>query len=257
MDSIDEQLTVDMTERWRYPRFFVEKESVGLSPVHLTLNTDDMNHAKKVLRIKRGEKVIICDGSCTDYLCEYIDNDKFGLIKAIQNNAEASVYLRLFQCLPKSDKMDFIVQKAVELGASEVVPIISSRCVSRPDSKSAAVKLKRWNKIAYEAAKQCGRGKIPSVGEILPFAQAIDVLNKQALNIIFYECGGVGINDAISNKFNTINVFIGSEGGFTEDEIKFAEKHRVTPATLGKRILRVDTACVAAISVIMNITGNI
>jgi 16S rRNA (uracil1498-N3)-methyltransferase len=254
---------INNTELWRYPRFFTDS--------NMSLSDEDLRHAKQVLRMKRGDKAILCDGNGTDYLCEYTADSgrgdpgapaEFRIIESMPNQAEPSIALRLFQCLPKSDKMDFIVQKAVELGAAEIIPVVSARCVSRPDSKSFAGKRVRWNKIAYEAAKQCGRGKIPVVGEILGFREAIRGLNSEDLSIIFYECGGKRLSEIPETGANgaqntpCVNVIIGSEGGFEKEEIEFAETQGAISATLGKRILRVDTASIAAISVIMNATGN-
>ena len=233
-------------ETWRYPRFFT---------VDLTLNPEDMRHAKQVLRFNRGDKAILCE-SGVDYVCAF-NGDGFDVITSMPNVAEPSVRLRLFQCLPKSDKFDFIVQKAVELGASEIIPVVSKRCVSRPDGKSGAKKIARWNKIAYEAAKQCGRGTVPSVSEIISFSEAVARVKVSDSGIICYECGGERLNDVVAANVNEVALLIGSEGGFEVSEAESARQAGWVCATLGKRILRVETASVTAISVIMNITGNI
>ena len=246
-------------ERWRYPRFFsdavdaVGEESAFLSPA-------DARHAEKVLRFNKGDKAVICDGKGMDYLCAYIGNGRFEVLERFPNNAEPAVKLRLFQCCPKLDKMDFIVQKAVELGASEIIPVIAARCISRPTANSAAGKVARWNKIAYEAAKQCGRGRVPSVGGVVNFQQALDMVNPANLGIIFYECGGQPLGKVlgvpVSASIAHIDLFIGSEGGFEAAEVELAKSRGLVPATMGERILRVDTAAVSAISIVMYLVDN-
>lgn len=247
---------MDLTEIWRYPRFFTADIN------SMTVSESDLRHAERVLRMKPGDKAVLCDNNGIDYLCRYSGGGGFSVIESVENKAEPNMRLRLYQCLPKSDKMDYIVQKAVELGISEIVPAVSLRCVSRPIGKSRDSKVARWNKIAYEAAKQCGRGKIPTVGKITGFRDAVAGLNKNELNIIFYECGGERLSSVLSGKLSAekptggINVIIGSEGGFEREEVEFAIENGAVTATLGKRILRVDTASVAAIAVIMELTGN-
>jgi 16S rRNA (uracil1498-N3)-methyltransferase len=248
MDSI--------SEIWRFPRFFSQS---------LSLSDEDMRHAKTVLRLRAGDKAVLSENG-EDFLCEFTGSE-FRAIESVPNEAEPSVRVRLFQCLPKSDKFDFIVQKAVELGVSEVIPVLSTRCVSRPDAKSATAKVTRWNKIAYEAAKQSGRGKVPVVADVLRFDDAIRECRDTSLNILFYECcrecGGTRLNSLISpispisEDFADINILIGSEGGFEAREVELARESGWIPTTLGKRILRVETASTAALSVIMNLTGNI
>jgi len=230
---------MDTIELWRYPRFFTE---------NMKLSDSDLRHAKQVLRMKSGDKAILSE-DCVDYLCEYSDGE-FTVLDSTPNQAEPTVKVKLFQCLPKSDKMDFIVQKAVELGVSEIVPVISTRCISRP--KDTVNKITRWNKIAYEAAKQCGRGKVPVVCDLIDFKN----VKADGSGIIFYECGGKPISETLTSC-GSVSVLIGSEGGFEKSEVETAQLNGFTPATLGKRILRVDTASVAALSIIMNITGNI
>jgi 16S rRNA (uracil1498-N3)-methyltransferase len=243
------------TEKWRYPRFFTDR----ITSDAVYLGDDDLFHALNVLRLKRGDKITACDGNGMDYVCEYA-REQFRIIEREWNTAEPSVHLRLFQCLPKSDKMDWIIQKAVELGASEIIPVLSARCVSRPDSQSAARKVTRWNKIAYEAAKQCGRGKIPVVGKLTDFSGALREFKPRNMSIIFYECGGEALGDLFSGvvgEVDDIDVIIGSEGGFEAAEVELARERGFIPASLGKRILRVDTASVAALAIIMQLTGNI
>jgi len=259
-----------LTEFWRYPRFFAKEErcpqragfarpegtSLTISSEGLKLSDEDFQHARRVLRLKDGDKVVLCE-DCTDFLCEFSADGAFVVLDSAANQAEPSVHVTLYQCLPKSDKFDFVIQKAVELGVSEIVPVISKRCVSRPDEKAISSKLARWNKIAYEAAKQCGRGRVVSVRDVISFKNAVGAFNSANLHILFYECGGKRLNELISPNVSEISVLIGPEGGFEASEVDLATKAGWLPATLGKRILRVDTASIVGISLIMSLTENI
>lgn len=255
-ESFEKTITDEKIERWRYPRFFTG--NIGKTAV---LSPEDSKHICQVLRMKAGDYAVVCDGSCNDYLCRVINPDKnaaeLEILETQKNEAEAGIYLRLFQCCPKSDKMEFIVQKATELGACEVIPVLSKRCVSRPDPKSAEKKRERYEKIAEEASKQCGRGRILKVMPMITFEQAVKSFDRNNTGLLFYECGGKSINEIMNGKTSgTVDVFIGSEGGFEAEEARLAEEHGIVPASLGKRILRCETAPVAAISVLMNVTGN-
>lgn len=256
-EGFEKTITTDKIERWRYPRFFTE--NIGETAV---VTGSDALHISQVLRMRSGDMAVLCDGQKNDYLCRVISADKnaaeFEILDKQLNEAEPSVNLRLFQCVPKGDKLEFIVQKAVELGASSVIPVLSKRCVSRPDPKSAAKKRERYRKIADEASKQCGRGIIPEIGEMISFSEAVKSFDREnSTGIIFYECGGETLNDIVSQAgVKNIDIFIGSEGGFEEKEVELAVSQGIIPATLGKRILRCETAPVAAISVLMNLTGN-
>lgn len=240
------------SEMWRFPRFFSERIDDKMAVV----SGDDARHISGSLRMKKGDMAVICNKNGIDFLCrlEIIGVECiFEVVSSQNNNAEPQVFVRLYQALPKGDKMDFIVQKAVELGASEIVPMLSERCISRPDIKSAAKKLERFNRIAYEAAKQCGRGKIPIVNELVDFKSAVLSLEADEKGIFFYECGGERLDKIVSDD-KKISIIIGSEGGFSEKEAEFAEKNGWKTATLGPRILRCETAPIAALSVLMNLT---
>ena len=152
--------------------------------------------------------------------------------------------------------MDFIVQKCVELGVSRIVPVMTARCVSRPDEKSLKKKIARWQKIALQAAQQSRRGIIPEVCQCISLKQAAEQSAENDKNIFFYELGGESVKNILTEKPKTIGMFIGSEGGFEETEAELVLSHGATAATLGKRILRAETAPLAALSVIMYQTGN-
>lgn len=256
-EEFEKTITSAEVEEWRYPRFFTE--NIGENVV---ITGTDAVHIARVLRMRAGDRAIICDGNGTDLLCVITaaaeSAVELNILDRRPSEGEPDVYLRLFQCMPKSDKMDFIVQKAVELGACEVIPVVSKRCVSRPDAKSAAKKRERWQRIADEAAKQCGRGRLPTVGDMIGFADAVRMsADSGAQGIFFYECGGERLNDIVRPPFpKRIDVFIGSEGGFEPEEAVLAQKSGIRAATLGTRILRCETAPVAALAVLMNITNN-
>ena len=256
MGLIESGIKGSKEERWRYPRFFGE---IGDGCAIIT--GEDAKHISTVLRMKAGELVVLCDNEETDFLCEIISAGKesveLKVLDSRHNDAEPDVRITLCQCLPKSDKMDFIVQKAVELGAFKIVPVLSKRCVSRPDGKAAPKKIQRWQKIAEEAAKQCGRGRIPEIGELTEFKTAVKASVKTDTAILLYECGGERLGSIISADAKDISFFVGSEGGFEEEEAEFAANCGVKLCTLGARILRCETAPLAALSILMNLTGNI
>lgn len=238
------------------PRFFVEQVD-GTSPA---ITGPDAAHIVRSLRMRAGETLTLCDRDGEDYLCEItvVSPEKVAL-RVLEHSPcrnEPSCKITLFQALPKGDKMEWIVQKAVELGVYEIVPVQSARCVSRPDSRAAARKVERWQKIAEEAAKQCERGIIPRVGELIPFPDAVRLAEGMQKRIVFYEGGGEDVGTLVDAEDKSAAVFIGPEGGFEEDEVGAVLKAGGSAATLGPRILRAETAPLAALSVLMYATGN-
>ena len=248
---------VELTlERWRYPRFFTE----NIDGDTATVSGEDVKHITSVLRMRAGDIAVLCEGHGTDLLSELASVEggccEFKILEKTRNLAEPNIHVRLFQAMPKSDKMDFIVQKAVECGVCEIIPIFTKRCVSRPDEKSLAKKLPRWQKIAYEAAKQCGRGVIPKVGEAANFSDLRSLISPQNTGILFYECSETPLKEAVTEFKQNVDIVIGSEGGFEPFEAEELQKLGFVSVSLGKRILRCETAPIAALSVLMNITGN-
>lgn len=237
------------------PRFFTDNISGNTA----VISGDDAKHLSKVLRAKIGEKITVSDKAGFDYECEIKEigeNIVLNILSKTENETEPSIKVHLFQALPKSDKMEFIIQKAVELGVTEITPVLTERCVSRPDESKIKKKTIRWNAVAEAAAKQSGRGIIPVVHEMQNFGEALKSAKEYEIPVIFYENGGERINEIIPKTAKTVSIFIGSEGGFSEDEIKKAESMGLKTATLGKRILRCETAPIASLSIIMNITEN-
>lgn len=228
---------------------------------------DDAHHIGYALRSRVGDKFTVSntDTAAKTYGCDYICHISafdahtvtLDVDEILQSDAESAVRITLYQAVPKSDKFELIVQKCVELGINTIVPVISKRCISRPDEKSKGKKLDRLQKIANEAAKQCGRSVLPEVKDYISFDEAIRDCQSHDCRIICYEGGGIRLNDAITENTSSIALFIGSEGGFDIDEVKKANEAGIVSCTLGKLILRCETAPIAAVSILRNLTGDI
>ena len=243
------------------PRFF--SETIGLSPV---IEGPDAAHIVKALRMREGEALTVCDLQGTDYSCKIRIADpervELEILEKSPTKSEPKLSVTLYQCVPKSDKLDGVVQKAVELGVSRIVPVLSSRCVSRPDGKAMAKKIGRWQKIAREAAGQSGRGILPAVGPALDYKDLPAALSEYDLSVFFYEEGGAPLREvleaaALPDAGGRVAVIIGPEGGFSPDEAAAAEAAGARVTTLGPRILRTETAPVAALAAVMLLTGNL
>lgn len=240
------------------PRFFIDNIDNDNKKAYIL--GEDAKHISKSLRMHTGEKVTLCDCKGYDYICTIISiNDQYvevNINDIVISKSEPNITVILYQGLPKGDKMDTIIQKAVELGISEIVPVLTNRCVSRPDEKSANKKCQRWQKISLEAAKQSGRGIIPHINNIITFKEMIKRINCNDQTIIFYEQGGQSLSNILNSSRNNINIIIGPEGGFEKYEVEQLSEIGANIATLGPRILRTETAGIAAISAIMYATGN-
>lgn len=238
------------------PRFFVDE----IKSENFEIFGEDAKHIAKSLRMKKGEKLTICDKNQIEYLCEIIgfEAEKV-LLKILSKSScktEPPLSITLFQALPKSDKMDFIVQKSVEIGAIKIVPILTSRCISRPDDKSFQKKLLRWNKIAKEAAEQSHRGIIPKVQKLISLKEFLPSLKDFDQSFVFYEKGGNSLKKTFLNESKKIAIIIGPEGGFEETEINDLKSHGAIVSTLGKRILRAETAPLVALSNLIFLKEN-
>lgn len=238
------------------PRFFTQT----ISREGGSITGDDAKHIAKVLRMKIGEELTVCDTKGYDYHCmiESLSDKEVTLkvLSAEKSQSEPSVKVHLYQAMPKGDKLELIIQKAVELGVDSITPVMTRRCVSKPDAKSMAKKLERYNRIALEAAKQSGRGKIPQVKPLLDLNEALDEMAETSCPILFYENATAPAKEVIDQAGQEIAVLIGSEGGFDESEVVKAKEKGCQVLSLGKRILRCETAPLAALSIIMFETGN-
>lgn len=239
------------------PRFFCD----NILQNKIIIDGEDAVHIKKVLRMKIGEDVVVSSSQRIDYKCKVLslqgDNVELEIVSKNRNETEPSVQVVLYQALTKGDKMDFIIQKSVELGVNKIVPMLTKRCVSRPDEKSIKKKILRYQKIAKEASKQCGRGIIPIIDKLQTFDDVIKNSDNLENMILFYEGGGDRLNNIVVENQKSVGIIVGSEGGFDVEEVEKAIKNGILKATLGKLILRCETAPLTAISIIMNITKNI
>ena len=241
------------------PRFFVPKKEIGSS--FLVLTGENAAHAR-VLRLKNGDAVTVCDGEGTDYACTVSDTSNGQICLVVHredvSQSEAAVACSVYMAFAKADKFEHVIQKATELGACELVCFPSARCVSRPDEKALAKKLDRWQKIAASAAEQSGRGRIPKVIALSSYAQALARAAQADLAVCFYENEErLTFRAAIeAAPFHTAAILTGPEGGFEPEEIRQAAEAGLKICTLGSRILRCETAPLCALSALMYATGE-
>ena len=238
-------------------QFFVPPENIQGNRVVIT--GEDVNHIKNVLRMKEGEEIAVSNGEDgKEYRCGILELGEEILCELRfikEDDIELPSKITLFQGLPKADKMELIIQKAVELGVYRIIPVDTRRTVVRLDAKKEESKVKRWNAISESAAKQSKRSLIPEVSGVMSFKDALAETKDYGLKMIPYECAeGMGQTRELIKRAQAgmdIAVFIGPEGGFEEDEIEKAQAAGVLPVTLGKRILRTETAGLCILSALM------
>lgn len=240
-------------------RFFVEPHQIDEEAHQIHITGSDVNHISNVLRMKTGEELWISDGSKYEYRCtiESFEPDEvlLHIVYSQEPEYELPCRIYLFQGLPKADKMELIIQKAVELGAYEIIPVETKRCVVKLDGKKSAKKTARWQQIAESAAKQSKRMLIPDVHEVLTFREALKYAESMDVRLVPYELAR-GMQEtkeilAGIEPGQSVGIFIGPEGGFEEKEIEAAIEGGAKPITLGRRILRTETAGLAILSVLM------
>ncbi len=238
--------------------FFVPPSQV--EETEIVIRGSDVNHMKNVLRMKPGEEVSVSDGNNCRYLCritEYMETGEaiLTVIQREENDTELPSKIYLFQGLPKQEKMEFIVQKAVELGVYQIIPVALKRCVVKLDEKKARKKVSRWQEISKSAAKQSGRGIVPEVKNVLAGKEALELAAKLDVRLIPYELAE-GMDKtkkllAAIQPGQSIGIFIGPEGGFEKAEVSEALEKGAEAVTLGRRILRTETAGITTLSVLM------
>ena len=241
-------------------QFFVDPAQINISDKRVIITGEDVNHIKNVLRMRAGEEISVRGGlDGREYRCGILSLGEEEILCELrfikEDRVELPSQVYLFQGLPKADKMELIVQKAVELGVHQVIPVAASRCVVKLDDKKAAAKRARWQGIAQAAAKQSRRAVSPEVTEVSSFVQAVRMASKMDVALIPYELAeDMSRTKEIMENLRpgtSVAVFIGPEGGFSEGEISLAAENGIQPITLGKRILRTETAGLAVLSWIM------
>lgn len=240
-------------------RFFTDPD--GLNQNRIVLTGENAAHAK-VLRLKSGEEVLVCDGQGRECLCKVSgqvgNNYELDVLELRESLSEAKVAVSIYIALPKADKLEHVIQKATELGACEIVTFPTARCVSRPDEKSLKKKLERWQKIAASAAEQSGRGRIPEVVILPSYTDAIRRALLADKAIVFYENEhATTLRQALSmGEYRSVSLLSGPEGGFEESEIEQARETGMQICTLGRRILRCETAPLCGLSAVMYDAGE-
>lgn len=239
-------------------RFFVSPEE--MQPDFLVLTGENAKHAR-VLRLKNGEDVLVCDGQGRECICTVSDvsPERISLVarRRQASESEAAVRVSVYMAYPKADKLEHVIQKATELGAYEIVAFPSARCVSRPDEKSLAKKLERWQKIAASAAEQSGRGRIPEVLTLPSYKAALQRAAQADKALLFYENEqATTLRMALEGEYRTVSLLTGPEGGLEVSEVEQAAAAGLKVCTLGKRILRCETAPLCALSAVMYDAGE-
>ena len=241
------------------PRFFIN-EAFGAGGT-IIISGRDAEHIR-VLRMRQGEAMTVCDGKGTDYKCRLIRSDKdeaeAEILEVVPCAAEPSVFVSVYCGLPKGDKTDYIIQKSVEAGASRIAFFDSERVVQR--TEGVAKKLERWNRISEEAAKQSGRGIIPEVSWIPDFAQALNDAASSDRVLFMYETGereSLPTSLKEAEKLKSAAIITGTEGGFEKEEADMARERGMHVCSMGERILRCETAPVVALTALMYASGNL
>lgn len=253
-------------------RFFVEPEHLNLDDKTLYIDGEDVKHISKVLRYGQGDEIEVCDSNGHEYICRIESVDKtridLSIVDEVDINRESRIRVSLYQGVPKSTKMDIILQKLTEAGVDEIVLVNTKRSVVNIKGDKADKKFDRWERIIYEAAKQSKRGLIPKLRGILSFKEALEDMGKNDINICPYEVEkSLGIKEALQtgqvkkileNKDEVrVGIFIGSEGGFAEEENEMVKAAGIASVTMGPRIFRTETASIVATAITLYELGDI
>lgn len=244
------------------PKFFIKENQIQNNQIEIT--GKDVNHIKNVLRKSIGDELTICNAqSGKDYICkiESLDENyiKCAIKDELETTVESNIKVTIMQGLPKADKMELIIQKAVELGVYEIMPIEMKRCIVKLNGKDATKKIERWQKISEVAAKQCGRNIIPQIKPLINIKNICNLLPKYDIVLIAYENERETtikqvlkeVKDKYEDKEIKIAIIIGPEGGIAEEEVELLKDNGATTITLGKRILRTETVALNVLSIIM------
>ena len=240
------------------PRFFRELSAPAAVGDSLCIEGQDAVHIRSALRMRPGDHVTLCDGRGYDYdtvITAVGDRVTLTVQSAERSQSEPSLQVTVYQGYTKGDKLEWIIQKSVELGASRIVPVVTARSIAKPGD-NIRKKSERWQKIADEAAGQCGRGILPSVEPPLSLRKLLPRLRQEKL-LVLYEAGGAPLSSLVSPADTALSLFIGPEGGIAPEELAALQEAGGIPVTLGRRILRCETAPLCALSAVMCLSGNL
>jgi len=249
------------------PKFFVKNNQIKESKIIIT--GEDVNHIKNVLRLNIDDDLQICDlDTAINYTCGIykIDIDKIEctIFNQIDSEAESNIHINIFQGIPKSDKMELIIQKCVELGVNEITPVEMKRCIAKVEDKAKIKKIDRWQKISEVAAKQCGRDRVPKINDVVNIKKICNLVCEYDIVLLAYENEKENTLKKelfnLKNKSNKqlrIAIIIGPEGGIDKEEVGLLLANEVKSVTLGKRILRTETVAFVLTSIIMYELGDL
>lgn len=228
-------------------RFFVKKDKISENKIYI--DGGDAHHIARSLRMAEGDEAIVCDGEGGEYRTRLVrirdDECVCEIIEALDTRTESPVSITLCMAYPKGDKLEIVIQKAVELGADRIIPFESSRCIKRPKAEKTEKQMARLSRIAEEAAKQCGRARIPAVTQPMSYRAMLNEAAKCGLCLFCYENeDGTTVKDILKDRTrpDSVSIVVGSEGGFSPEEVKEAEAAGLISVSLGNRILRCETA---------------
>jgi len=243
------------------PRFYVPQPQIKNEM--LRIEGDEVRHIRRVLRLKAGDEIIVFDGSGKEYEGTIVEERPFSVVIRIQNifssKRESHLEITLAQSLLKGEKMDYLIQKTTELGVKEIVPFFSSRSVPLLEKSGRLKRHHRWERIAIEASKQCGRGVVPKIDPLQGYSEMLKSVSPDSLRLIFWEREGTNLKEVLGKSIGKKEVFfiIGPEGGFSQEEIEEANKAEFLRVTLGRRILRAETASLCFLSILQYDWGDI
>jgi 16S rRNA (uracil1498-N3)-methyltransferase len=242
-------------------RFYVPQPQVEKGM--LRMEGEEVKHIRKVLRLRAGDEIVVFDGSGKEFEGTIVEEGLSSVVIKVQNVAspkrDSPVEVTLAQSLLKGEKMDYLVQKATELGVKEIIPFISSRSVPLLDKSGRLKRHHRWERIAIGASKQCGRGVIPEIESLQDYSEMLQKVSPNALRLILWEREGTKLKGILERSKERKKIFfvIGPEGGFSQEEVEEAERAGFIPVTLGKRILRAETASLCFLSILQYERGDI
>jgi 16S rRNA (uracil1498-N3)-methyltransferase len=242
------------------PRFYVPQPRIEKGM--LKIEGDEVRHIRKVLRLKRGDEIVVFNGSGKEYGGTIVEEGPSSVVITIQNifssKTESQLEITLAQSLLKGDKMDYLIQKAAELGVKEIIPFFSSRSVPLLEKSRRLNRYHRWERIAVEASKQCGRGVVLKIEPLQDYSEILRTASPDSLRLILWEREGVRLKEALERSKEKTKIFfiIGPEGGLSEEEVDQAKRNGFTPVTLGRRILRSETASLCLVSILQYEWGD-